>query len=384
MSPAPKLRRERLLERLLGLIRLPSPSRHERPVADRVLAELRQLGIEASEDDAGRRLGGDAGNVFAHVPGSGPEAPAVLFCAHMDTVPVAGEIRPRVSGDEIRSDGATILGADDKCGIAALLEALTVLRETRLPHAPLDILFTVGEETGLEGAKAFDVSRLRARVGYALDHSDPLSVVRGAPAKAEMHFLVRGVGGHAARPARTLNPILAAARGIALMPPPQADAVSTTNVGVIGGGSAVNVVPPEVEALAEARSHDPERLALLVEQMQAAMRAGAEQTTALIDGCRRVCTVQTEVTWPYQRYLVEESHPVVQRAFAAIRAAGGQPSSLIGQGGQDANILNQAGVVTVALGTGAHSPHTPDEYARVDETMTTAWVVLDLMISPPR
>ena len=372
MSALPRANRGRLLDRFLALARLQSPTRHERPAADFVIHALRDLGVASEEDDAGARLDGDAGNVFAHVPGARDDLPVILMCAHMDTVPVDGPIRPRVNGDDVRSDGTTILGADDKCGVAVLLEALTMLGETGTPHASLDLLFTVGEERGLDGAKAFDASRLKATMGYALDHSDPSSVVRGAPAKSDLHFVIRGVGGHAARPSKTLNPIQAAARGIAAMPQGQVDAQTTANVGVVRAGTAINVVPDEVEVRAEARSHDPGRLAFLVEQMQACMAAAAEQTAAFIDGKRRACQVETQVTRLYEAYQVEEAHAVVQRAFAAIRAAGGTPSSLVGQGGQDANILNARGVPTVAIGTGAHNPHTPEEYARIDEMVRAA------------
>jgi len=161
-------------------------------VADLVLSDLRGLGIEAEEDSAADTLSGNAGNVFGRLDGGRDDLPTMLFCAHMDTVPVAGEVRPCVDGDVVRSDGTTILGADDKCGVAVLIESLARLRETHTPHAPLEALFTVGEETGLDGAKAFDASRLRSRIGYALDHSDPSSVVCGSPAKAKLRFLFCG------------------------------------------------------------------------------------------------------------------------------------------------------------------------------------------------
>ena len=150
---------------LLDMIRISSPSKREGQMAKRLRATLEGLGVAVEEDDAGRQVGGEVGNLLAKFPGTAPNAPPLLLCAHMDTVVPCENVKPVVAGDVVKTDGTTVLGGDDKAGIAAILEALRVVRERRIPHGPVDVLFTICEEFGLVGAKHFDAARLRAK-GY--------------------------------------------------------------------------------------------------------------------------------------------------------------------------------------------------------------------------
>ena len=173
-----------MLSLFLELAALPSPSGEERAVADRVLDYLRALGLEAEEDDAGARIGSTMGNLLCRLDprGSGGGAP-LLFCAHLDTVQPEGPIEPVVGEDAVVRNGAgTILGADDKSAVAAMLEAAARLVEDGRPHPGVELLFTPKEEVGLVGAAAFDETRLAARVGYVYDHAGPIGeVILGAP-----------------------------------------------------------------------------------------------------------------------------------------------------------------------------------------------------------
>jgi len=157
--------RARLVTEFLDLVRIDSLSKREGRIAKRLRESLEALGVVVEEDDAGSKVGGDAGNLLARFPGTAPGAPALLLCAHMDTVVPGENVKPVVSGDVIRTDGTTILGGDDKSGLVAILETLRVLGEDRIAHGPIDVLFTICEEYGLLGAKHFDAGRLRARTG---------------------------------------------------------------------------------------------------------------------------------------------------------------------------------------------------------------------------
>ncbi len=382
---------ERLLATFLELCAIPSPSRSEAKVAAFVRVALEDLGIDVHEDDAAIATGGDSGNLIATIPGHG--AP-LLLAAHMDTVPVPDPVAPVVDGEIVRSAGDTILGADDKSAVAVMIELARVLKKqekqetqekqgkgTR-PHRPLEMVFTVGEETELAGAKALDYSRLSARTGYALDGSDPGRVVRGAPSKFTWDVVVHGRGGHGTKPEDTINPILVAADALRRMPLGQIDEQSTANAGVLHAGTAVNVVPESARMLIEVRSHDEDRLnthAANIEHAIAQACAAAQlQTpdgtvTASADAPRSRC---------YDAFHIEEDDETVQAAFAAIRAAGLQPRSTVGRGAQDTNVFNKMGISCVTLGTGAHSPHTNREYLVIPEMIASVAVILNLVTVP--
>ena len=187
-----------MLSLFLELAALPSPPGEERAVADRVLEYLRSLGLEADEDDAGPRIGSQIGNLLCRVEGSGSGTPPFL-CAHLDTVPLDGPIEPVVGEDGfVRNAGGTILGADNKAAVAAMLEALARLREEGRPHPGLELLFTPMEEVGLRGAAAFDKQRLEARVGYVYDHAGPVGeVIVGAPHMRKLDVAFHGRAAHA-------------------------------------------------------------------------------------------------------------------------------------------------------------------------------------------
>ena len=173
-----------MLSLFLELAALPSPPGEERAVADRLLDYLHALGLEADEDDAGARIGSSIGNVLCRIgPTEGAVGTPLFLCAHLDTVPPEGPIEPVVGEDEVvRNAAGTILGADNKAAVAAMLEAAARLVEDGRAHAGVELLFTPMEEVGLRGAAAFDERRLAARVGYVYDHAGPVGeVILGAP-----------------------------------------------------------------------------------------------------------------------------------------------------------------------------------------------------------
>jgi len=349
---------DELVALFTDLAAVPSPPGEERDVADRVSSYLRDLGLEVSEDDAGERIGSTAGNLYARVEPSGDGGTPLFFCAHLDTVPPEGAIEPVVEDGVIRNAAGTILGADNKAAVAVMLAATRrVLSENR-PHAGIELLFTPKEETGLHGAAAFDHERLRARVGYVYDQAAPIGeVILGAPyAHAlEMHF--HGRAAHAGMyPEEGRSAIAAAAKAIADLRLGRVDEESTANVGLIKGGTAANIVPERCSFVAEARSHDPQKLADLVRDMveSATFAAGLED-----------CQVETEVRKSYSGYRFKRDDFVVRLARAALERTGHQPSLELSGGAADANVFNERGLHCVNLANGMAEIHTPNEHIAV-------------------
>src|SRR6476659_1304755 len=201
------------LDLFLDLVALPTPPGEERAVADRVTAELRGPGLDVDEDGAGAEIGSDAGNLYTRLEPTAEGTPLFL-CSHMDTVPPTGPIEPVVEDGVIRNAGGTILGADNKSAVVAMVETARRVVESRIPHAGLELLFTPKEEVGLRGAQAFDCSRFAARVGYVYDQAGPIGeVVLGAPHSAVMFVTFSGQSAHAGMaPEEGRSAIAAAAR----------------------------------------------------------------------------------------------------------------------------------------------------------------------------
>ena len=228
---------ERLKNLLIELIKIDSLSRKEYDVAMRLKREMEDLGAQVSIDDAGERVGGNVGNLVARFAGTAPEAMPILLSAHMDTVVPGEGIVPILEGDILRTDGRTVLGGDDKSGVAIICEVLRVIKENRFPCSDVDVVFTICEEAGLIGAKCLDVSRLRARTGLVLDSDSVGFLFTKAPAANRMEFQVHGLEAHAGVcPERGVNAIKVAADGIAQMSLGRIDHETTANIGVIEGG----------------------------------------------------------------------------------------------------------------------------------------------------
>jgi tripeptide aminopeptidase len=245
MSPS-VIQPERLQALFLELVRIDSLSRREGRIAERLAAEMRGLGATVEFDDAGTKVGGETGNLIAHVPGTVPGDP-LLLCAHMDTVEPGVGVKPVVDGDVIRTDGTTVLGGDDKSGVAIVCECVRVCRERGLAHPPIEVVFTICEEVGLQGAKHLDLGRVRARHGLVFDSDAVGFVFTRAPGSNGIEVLVRGRAAHAGMaPERGINAIQVAAEAIAGMRIGRIDAETTANLGLIQGGRAVNIVADEV------------------------------------------------------------------------------------------------------------------------------------------
>ena len=354
MRRAGPVARRRLHETFAALCRVPSPSGAERACAELVRHELAAIGLSVDEVDP--PPGAATGNLLARIPPTLEGAPTVLLCTHLDTVPPLPPIQPVLRDGGWVNDGRGILGADNKAAVAVALELARHLSEQggSTPHAGLELLFTVSEETGLQGAGAFNVRRLESSFGYVLDHASPIGeIITASPTYHRIRAEFAGRAAHAGiRPEEGRNAIVAAAHAIAAMELGRLDEQTTANVGLIGGGTAANVVAERCTLEAEVRSLDPERAEAVVTQLVDHLGDAAGAAA---------CDVDVTVEVMFRGYRASRREAAVELAERALREVGYEPRHVRSGGGSDANALRLAGLPCVNLANGTERAHEPGE-----------------------
>jgi tripeptide aminopeptidase len=358
VRPASELERRRLGETFAELCAIPSPTFHERAVADRVAAELRALGLEVVEDGAGAELGGDAGNLLARIPGRGERT--ILLCAHLDTVGAGEPVEPVLVDGRWENAREGILGADNKAAVAMLLE---VARRVSVEGSPvgLELLFTVAEEQGLLGARALDVGALHSTWGYVFDHATPIGeIVMAAPTFFRFEATFHGQSAHAGiRPEAGRSAIVAAARAVTSMRLGRLDEATTANVARIeGGGPGTNVVPDRCRIVGECRSLDDATADATMRELVDRIHDAANDPTCAAD-------VDVVVEQQMRAYRHRPSAPGVRAAEVALEASGYVPTPIVTGGGADAHVFEAAGLHCVCLANGTERNHQPDERVSV-------------------
>lgn len=364
---------ERLLQEFIELVKIDSETKHERQIADVLLVKMKEFGFTVIEDDSAGETGHGAGNLIATMDGTADRADAIYFTCHMDTVTPGQNIQPIVKEDGyVYSDGTTILGADDKAGIAALFEMIRVVKEQNIPHGPLQFIITAGEESGLVGAKAMDLSLIKADYGFAVDSDDVVGgIVVEAPYQAKLWTTVYGKTAHAGvAPEKGVSAINIAAKSIAAMKLGRIDKETTANIGRFVGGQATNIVCDQVNIIAEARSIDEVKLAAQTEHM-----ATTFETVAQKMGGRS----ETMVKQMYPGFRFGKDDIVVQKAMQAIENIGRKPKLLTSGGGSDGNVFNGAGIPTVTLSVGYEKIHTKDERMPIAELNKLTELLIEIV-----
>ena len=364
---------QRLLDEFLELVQIDSETKHEEGIVSILKEKMESFGFTVIEDNSKEITGHGAGNLIATLKGTVEGADPIYFTCHMDTVVPGKGIKPELREDGyIYSDGTTILGADDKAGIAALFEMARVLKEESMPHGDIQFIITAGEESGLVGAKAMDPSLLKAKYGYAVDSDGKVGgIVTAAPYQAKLWTTIHGKTAHAGvAPEKGVSAINIAAKSIAAMTLGRVDSETTANIGRFEGGQATNIVCDEVHILAEARSINSEKL----EKQTAHMVETFEKTAAAMGG-----KAVTEVKLMYPGFSFGEDTEVVQTAMEAIRNIGREPELMTSGGGSDGNIFNGAGVPTVTLSVGYEEIHTKNERMPVEELNKLTELLIEIV-----
>lgn len=361
------INRERLKETFLELVALDSPSQLEGLVATYVKQRLETLGVVYEEDWAGKKTKGDSGNLIAWVDGSSDKEP-LLLNAHLDTVQRPGEkVKVKFEDGIFKSDGNTILGADDKSGVAIILEILEVIKERGLKHRSIQPVFTICEEIGLLGAKNLDYSLIKAPWGLVLDGGNPSEIINRAPMANRFLIEVIGREAHAGlHPEEGVNAIFLASKAIGQIPWGRIDEETTCNVGIIEGGKATNIVPAKATVKGEVRSHSQKKL--------------EKQTNFIVDTFKKASPlINIDVVEDYPLMVIEESHPLIKLVKEVGEKTGIEMVLKITGGGSDANIFNSKGIVSVIIGTGMKKVHTNEECIDLNDMVKSATLLLNII-----
>jgi tripeptide aminopeptidase len=360
---------QRLVNLFTEMCRINTPPRHEKALVDVIQPRLEALGLECVRDSAGDKTGGNSGNLIATLRGNVSGADPIFFSSHFDTVEPNPNVQIVIEDGVIRSDGTSILGADDKGGMAPIIEAMQVIQEQKLPHGDVQLLLTVSEEIGLLGAHHIDRSLVQATMGFVLDTGPPVgTVVYTAPTQDSFDVTITGRPAHAGfEPEKGISAIQVAARAVERMKLGRIDPETTSNIGIIHGGMATNIVCPEVRIRAEARSRNPEKLAAQVEHMREAFHRAAIDFGA---------EVAVNVRRMYETYRLPEDHPTLAIAQKAAVNLGLETGLREAGGGSDANVFNAMGIPTCVLATGMRQIHTHHECIAIADLVRSAhWVV---------
>lgn len=362
------INQDRLLQEFLELVQIDSETKNEANIAKVLKQKLADLGFTVEEDDAAAKTGHGANNLIATLPGNA-NGPTILFSSHMDTVVPGNGVKPSVKDGYIVSDGTTILGADDKAGIAAILEGIRTAVEKNLPRPTIQVIFTVGEESGLVGSRAMDSSLLKAEMGFIFDSEGKVGQIVGAG--AGQYRIVTRIFGKAAHagvnPEDGISAITVASKAISRMPLGRIDADTTANIGRFEGGKAYNIVTEYAEIWSEARSLVMDKLEEQVKKMTTAFEEVAAEFGAR---CENDCIFM------YHGYKFSEDTPVLQKAIAAVKRVDREPDIVSSGGGSDGNIFNGFGIPSVNFGIGYQEIHTTNERMPIEELNKAAELVL--------
>lgn len=351
------INQDRLVKTFTELVQIDSPSGGENEIAQAVARRFRALGAETRIDALY--------NVAARLPGEGKP---LFLNAHTDNVAPAQGIKPVIGGGQIASDGTTVLGADDLAGVAAILEGIESLVEDGIKHVPLEVAITTQEEVGLVGAKAFDMQDFKAKEGIVLDGHGPVGAITlASPTHNLIEVTITGRAAHSAiAPESGISAIRVAAQAISKMKLGRFDRETTTNIGMIRGGTARNIVPERVELVGEARSLNLHKL----ERATRSMKASFEKATRASHA-----SLEFRVTRAYNRYQFSRNDRLVKRVSQALRRIGRKPRLEVTMGGSDANIWNSKGIKSLVVSVGYEEIHTTSEYIPIQELVKAAELV---------
>jgi len=357
---------DRLLKIFVDILSVDSYWGNENRVVAILQPLLEDIGVVCSQDEIG--------NLIGKWPAKGKQSAPIMLNAHMDTVQPTPGMRPVVKDGVVYSDGSSVLGADDKAGVAAIVEAVLAVHDAGADHGPIEVVLTVGEDVGQFGADAFDPNDIESRVAFVLDAGGPVGdLVTHQAGSFGFEAVFHGRAAHAGIAAGDgINAIAMQARAVDNMSLGQVDGVTVANVGVVSGGQAANIVPPECKLVGQARSLDQDAL----ERQMAAMRQACEDAAADLGG--RVDYTQRG---RFKATSFADDHPAIQLADTAIAAAGLEPRHISTYGGSDAQNFNEKGIATAILSVGYLDVHSVAESMPLDELQRLTDVTVQLILN---
>ena len=362
---------ERMLNTFMEYVKIDSETKNEKAIGERIIKDLNELGFKIYIDKAGKKLNSNGNNVYCFIPGT-LDSESMLFSAHMDTVTPGIGIEPYIDGEYIKSKGNTILGGDDKAGVVAILEAIRIIKENNLPHRPIEIVFTICEEGGVNGVKEVEFQKLKSKKGIVLDSGgSPSKIITEAPGQAKIFASVIGKTSHAgACPEAGISSIMAAAEAVTNMKLLRVDSETTANIGTFKAEGPTNIVSPLVEIIAEARSRSIEKLNKQTEHMIECLKAACDKYGAKLE---------YKIENSYYSYAIDLNDEHIKTVSKVCDNLGLEVELIPSGGGSDANVYNLNNIKAINIGTGMELVHTTDERLNIEDFQNAAKVVLKLM-----
>lgn len=367
---------DRLLLEFKTLLSIESPSLKEGKLAYYLADLFDALGYPTYFDKSAEFTGSEVGNLIIKIPGT-VDGPTLLFCAHLDTVGPYENPEIIEEGEIIKTNGKTILGADDKAGIAILVEIAKVLKEDSFPHPPLEFIFTTAEEIGLLGAKYLDYKHLKAKYGFILDAESPSDVIVAAPSSYQFILKVYGKSAHAGiEPEKGINAIKLLAQIITNLPTGRIDKETTMNIGKINGGNYVNIVPDLAFVEGEMRSHREEKLEELKKEVE---NITENIIKSYFPKIGNLPSYSLNFKRVFKAFKISEEEPLIQWIKEAGKNLGMSLEFKVKEGGSDANVFNERGIKSVILGTGMQRVHTTEEFITKSDLIRASHLLLEII-----
>lgn len=364
------INRDRVVNNFIDMAKISSPSLKERKMGDYLLKILKDLGLEVFEDNAGKENGGDCGNIIGIL--RAPNRKKVLFSSHMDTVLPCEKISPIIEDGVIKTDGTSVLGGDDKGGIASIIEMLTNIKEKNLDHPEIIVVFSIAEEIGLRGARSFEIEKYAPDYIYILDSSGkPGTAIVQAPHSAKGEIKIIGKPAHAGiNPEDGINAFKVASHAVSKLRLGRIDNETTSNIGIVKGGEAVNIVMPELSMMYEARSFDGEKLDNLLKETNDIFEEVAKEYGA---------KVINNVTKGYAGFKLDENLEIIKYLKTACEKIGLACELKSSGGGSDANVYNARGYLAINLAVGMSKVHTTEEYMEIEDLVNMSELTLEIV-----
>jgi len=363
---------ERLEQTFLKLVRVDGVSRKEKKVKNFISNDLHDYVLTIHEDNAGELIDGNCGNLFMKVRGNDRSRDTIILSAHMDTIQPTKNLKPIVGNGKITSDGSTILGADNRLGIALISEVIKSLCDNEAKFGNIEIVFSVAEEIGLLGIKQFDFSKVKGKYALVLDSGNmPVgAVVNKAPSALRFNLKITGQAAHTGiAPENGINAISIASRAIAKIDQGKISPDTTVNIGTIKGGQATNIVPDSVIVGGEIRSYNQKDIESQITNIKSIFSSEASSAGGLFS---------IEQNLDYEFFYVEPNSKIIELAERSANDIFNLQDSF---GGSDANVFNKNGIEAVVLGIGSWEPHTKEEYVNIDEICKSAQWIYDIITS---
>lgn len=365
------MNKEKIIDLFMDYTRIYSPSYKEDDFAQVLVKELKNLGLDVTIDPSNDKTGSNTGNIIAVLKGD-PSIEPILFSAHMDTVGPCEDIEPIIEDGIIKSKGDTILSADDKSGIVAILKGIEYIIDNKIKHGDIEVVFSVCEEVGLLGAKHMDYSKIRSKRAFVMDSGgDVGGVIVQGPSQAIIKAEIKGLAAHAGlNPERGVSAIQIGARAINNMELLRIDEETTANVGTFKGGSATNIVADKARIDLEVRSLCQDKLDKQVDQIITCLKEAGDFYKGQVD---------IDLSIEYPSFNVDLSEDLVKLSEKSIKDLGLEfrPSST--GGGSDTNILNSKGIKALTLATGMENAHSVNESISIENLVNATRLVAKII-----